>query len=1250
MKKAIVIIFFLASIFSMFAQTYQLIDINTDKFPVIEANFLANGIEYNNNSLGKSDFEVNEGNSILPIIEVKIPKTTVIPSSVVLVLDVSSSMNGARFEALKATACEFVNMLPTEVTEVAIASFNNYVMLNSDFSHNKTDLINTINKIKLGGGTSYDNAFLTPVNGALHVASTGKYRRVIVFITDGLSEVKEYVVTNAANEDSISISSITIGLPISDKLKYITKGTGGSYFSNLTRQSEISNALKKIYTQVQTNAIGKVKWVANHSCLNNQSYKLHIENQVFDIEYDIPDKKRGAIEVSSSDIYFDQGKINKAQVSPLFIKGNNIELNITDIVSSNQKFGVQNSVFPIASKINEYKRVNLYFVPTDSIFSTTQFVIKNPGCPDIIVEGASSGTRKLLITSPTKGKRFNAGNNIPVKWKGIDKSTVVSFYYKTKNDANVKMLGSGNKYETNLPAPFINDSIQIIGMVTNQVTFPNLMNKKVVLLHNEPFKQAFYSPNGKQIITVSKNGTLISWNPKTGSKQFEYENKHLGNIAFLKDYNRLLSESGSYLNVYTNRNGLLITELNSINHKVKTAISYHNGNELYASLSIISKLAEYNLAGYADSYTEITGSAETKYTISYSPNNLLVKNELNKKYKYKIEHDNKFDHVVLHLQKPYAIIKYHNKTDLFNLKERIKVKVFYNETYIRFTKNGDYLLTNDSDKTYINDANTGERIYEIEKKSPMAINEESSQVAYCQNGFLVAGNLNKPEVLGQIKISDVQKIAFFPKSEKLLVLTTDSIKVWDYVLNKIEFSTFAESKLVNMMQVSPNENAVLITNDNLVALWPLENHFDSDSSDFVYVSIPKPEVASSLLFEEIYVGTSTDKVFPNAITNNTQSKIVIDTVYFESKGPFTLISPLQKEVINKGEKLAIELSFNPEEKGENFQKLIVESALSKFECIVSGTGITSEFTIITNEFNFGKKKVNSVSNATVPVLYNSGTEPMKNIKLTNWNSDAGFDLKTNSTSVLLPNDTLWCELQFKPKSRGKQSTYLLFESERKKQIVTQVYGEAMAKRALVIAGQVVNGGDKTPIQCKVVLTELNSGNKMGNFLTGASGNFNFKAQADLNYSVTAELPGYISSSINVDLRQPQTIDTIWLIVEMLPIINNSLVKLNNIFFEFGNDKLLAISIPEIARVANILTQQQAFKVEIHGHTDNIGSSESNLLLSKSRALEVKRLFTEMGVKQQRISTVFYGESKPISDNNTEEGRKANRRVEIKFIK
>ncbi len=89
--------------------------------------------------------------------------------------------------------------------------------------------------------------------------------------------------------------------------------------------------------------------------------------------------------------------------------------------------------------------------------------------------------------------------------------------------------------------------------------------------------------------------------------------------------------------------------------------------------------------------------------------------------------------------------------------------------------------------------------------------------------------------------------------------------------------------------------------------------------------------------------------------------------------------------------------------------------------------------------------------------------------------------------------------------------------------------------------------------------------------------------------------------------------------------------------------------PILINAAQILLANNALKVQIEGHTDNVGSVAANQKLSEQRADAVKRFLISKGVEESRLSTIGYGATKPISDNKTVQGKAFNRRIEFKVV-
>lgn len=118
---------------------------------------------------------------------------------------------------------------------------------------------------------------------------------------------------------------------------------------------------------------------------------------------------------------------------------------------------------------------------------------------------------------------------------------------------------------------------------------------------------------------------------------------------------------------------------------------------------------------------------------------------------------------------------------------------------------------------------------------------------------------------------------------------------------------------------------------------------------------------------------------------------------------------------------------------------------------------------------------------------------------------------------------------------------------------------------------------------------------------------------------------------------------------MKPIKVGESIVLKNIFFETDSYKIKEESFSELDKLVAFLRLNTTIKVEIGGHTDNIGTKKHNEELSENRAKSVKEYLVSKGISEKKISYKGYGFSQPIANNKTQEGRSQNRRTEFKVV-
>ena len=119
------------------------------------------------------------------------------------------------------------------------------------------------------------------------------------------------------------------------------------------------------------------------------------------------------------------------------------------------------------------------------------------------------------------------------------------------------------------------------------------------------------------------------------------------------------------------------------------------------------------------------------------------------------------------------------------------------------------------------------------------------------------------------------------------------------------------------------------------------------------------------------------------------------------------------------------------------------------------------------------------------------------------------------------------------------------------------------------------------------------------------------------------------------------------IAEVKKTENGLLVQMkNDILFDTNSDTVKPEGLTQLQQMGDILAKYSDDRVQIGGYTDSTGDAEYNLKLSERRALAVKTVLVSRGVQEKQIIVTGYGETKPVADNATADGRAKNRRVEL----
>lgn len=204
-------------------------------------------------------------------------------------------------------------------------------------------------------------------------------------------------------------------------------------------------------------------------------------------------------------------------------------------------------------------------------------------------------------------------------------------------------------------------------------------------------------------------------------------------------------------------------------------------------------------------------------------------------------------------------------------------------------------------------------------------------------------------------------------------------------------------------------------------------------------------------------------------------------------------------------------------------------------------------------------------------------------------------------------------------------------------------------KTLWVKGKVFDQKTKAGLPSAVELIDLETKQTLSKVQTDETGHYLITLPVGKDYAFNVARRGYLFYSDNYSLKNKAADSTYVNDIPLQPIEANASIVLKNIFFDFNKYELQSTSQVELDRVVQLLQENPTLKIQIEGHTDNIGNTSDNQKLSENRAKAVVAYITSKGVDAKRLTSKGFGATKAIADNTTEAGRSQNRRTELKII-
>jgi len=204
-------------------------------------------------------------------------------------------------------------------------------------------------------------------------------------------------------------------------------------------------------------------------------------------------------------------------------------------------------------------------------------------------------------------------------------------------------------------------------------------------------------------------------------------------------------------------------------------------------------------------------------------------------------------------------------------------------------------------------------------------------------------------------------------------------------------------------------------------------------------------------------------------------------------------------------------------------------------------------------------------------------------------------------------------------------------------------------KTLWVKGKVFDKKTTKGLPSAVELIDLATKQLMSKVQTDERGNYLITLPVGKDYAFNVNRKGYLFFSDNFFLTNRSPDSTYEKDIPLQPIEANASVVLKNVFFDVNKFDLKPESEAELDKLVQLMNDNPTVKIQIGGHTDNVGKPADNLSLSNNRAKSVVSYLVSKNISPQRLLAKGFGETQPVADNKTEDGRALNRRTEMKVI-
>ncbi len=527
------------------SQVSYLFDIQADEYPLVRAKFL--GLNPDGTAMDielPSDLLLIEQGDTTDILTLNCPPDyNPAPLSSILVIDRSVSVaKDGILEIEKAGAIDWVAQM-REGAETAILVFNDFSMLYSGFTSDKSQLVAAIKSIQPSGSTEFDPIFFGPFKGAFQmIEENGGANPIIILMTDGEAAVEEGKVIIGLRDGGIKFFPIIITQPVPSNLKTIVDfpDVDGRYFDRIETSQQIENVMKTI-NLISGNATPcDISWISN-TCAEYKNLSISLSSSSVSSEagYEVDSEIMPQIEYLLSDfLIFEDTELLQIDKQFLLLKALRTDVIIDTIISNNELFTVLEDNFPegqypiIIPKGEEFK-IWIEFNYEKKGFHFSYFDIVSNACigNSFFAQGGEPGTAPgsgdFKVLFPNGGEQFIAKKDTAITYKGSLPAEDVLLEYTTDGGKSWQEIESeANNFSNIFPIPNANSSECRV----RATKFSNVIGKEILRTssQNIPINDIEWQPSELTIACANSDGKIRLINAYHGGPYMSSKSSHQG--------------------------------------------------------------------------------------------------------------------------------------------------------------------------------------------------------------------------------------------------------------------------------------------------------------------------------------------------------------------------------------------------------------------------------------------------------------------------------------------------------------------------------------------------------------------------------------------------------------------------------------------------------------------------------------------------------------------------------------------------